>query len=275
MRGPHPAIDQLFGAPRALIGMLHLWALPGTPANRHSVAEIAEHAVREAEIYADSGFDGVLIENMHDLPYLRGTVGPEITAAMAVAGAAVRSAVDLPLGVQVLAGANRQALAVAKACGASFVRVEGFVFAHVADEGIHQSDAGELLRYQRLIGAEDVCIFADVKKKHCSHALTADVDLVETVHAAEFFGADGVIVTGVSTGRAADADELERLAAADPSGTGPALLVGSGIREHNVADYRAADALIVGSSIKRGGDWRAEVCPERAERLVRAFHGRS
>ena len=86
------------------------------------------------------------------------------------------------------------------AVGAAFVRVEGFVFAHVADEGLIESDAGALLRYRRAIGAEGVRVFADVKKKHSAHAITADVDLAETAHAAEFFLADGVIVTGAATG---------------------------------------------------------------------------
>ena len=108
---------------------------------------------------------------------------------------------EVPLGLQVLAGANREALAVAFAAGAAFVRCEGFVFAHVADEGLMESDAGALLRYRRAIGAEGVRVFADVKKKHSAHAITADVELADTAHAAEFFLADGVIVTGVATGR--------------------------------------------------------------------------
>src|SRR6185295_9518480 len=112
----------------------------------------------------------------------------------------VRRAVKLPLGVQVLAGANREALAVALCCGAAFVRVEGYVFAHVADEGLIDASAGELLRYRRAIGAEHIKVFADIKKKHASHALTADVSLAETGRAAEFFLADGVIVTGSATG---------------------------------------------------------------------------
>src|SRR5437879_11621759 len=107
------------------------------------------------------------------------------------------------MGVQVPAAANREALAVALACGADFVRGEGFVFAHVADEGLIESSAGDLLRYRRAIGAGEVRVFADIKKKHAAHALTADVDLVETAHAAEFFLADAVIVTGPSTGRPA------------------------------------------------------------------------
>src|SRR5207249_5013021 len=138
--------------PRALIGMVHVGALPGTPAHDHGFAALVETAVAEARMLNDAGFQGVMIENMHDRPYLRRAVGPEIVAAMTAIGREIRHAVPIPLGVQVLAGANREALAVAQACGAAFVRVEGFVFAHVADEGLIESDAAELLRYRRAIG---------------------------------------------------------------------------------------------------------------------------
>src|SRR5260370_28650392 len=119
---------------------------------------------------------------------------------MAVIGAELRRAVSLPLGIQVLAGANSWAVAIAHACSASFVRVEGFVFAHVADEGLVESGAGSLLRYRRVIGAGNVRIFADIEKKHSAHAITGDVDIVETAKAAEFFPAGSVIVSGVLTG---------------------------------------------------------------------------
>jgi membrane complex biogenesis BtpA family protein len=201
-------LNSLFGVPRALIGVIHVGALPGTPANRLAVPAIAEQAVTEARAYEAAGFHGLLIENTHDRPYLKISVGPEIGAAMAVIGAEVRRAARLPLGIQVLAGANLCALAVAHACGAAFIRVEGFVFAHVADEGLIESTAGALLRYRKAIGADPVRIFADIKKKHSAHAITADVDIVETAKAAEFFQADGVVVSGAATGRAADPGEV-------------------------------------------------------------------
>src|SRR6185295_16139764 len=153
-------------------------------------------------------FGALMIENMHDRPYAKRAVGPEIVAAMTAVGRAVRAAVELPLGVQVLAGANREALAVAQACGAAFIRAEGFVFAHVADEGMIESGAAELLRYRRHIGAEHVRIFVDIKKKHAAHAITADVSIAETARAAEFFLADGVVVTGAATGETTDPDEV-------------------------------------------------------------------
>ena len=260
-------IESLFGVKRALIGVIHAQALPGTPESRLTVGAIAEIAVEEARLYAAAGFHGVMIENTHDRPYLKGSVGPEIATAMSVIGAEVRRATPLPLGIQVLAGANRASIAVAHACGASFVRVEGFVFAHVADEGITESSAGDLLRYRRSIGAENVRVFADIKKKHSAHAITADVDIVETAHAAEFFSADGVIVTGTSTGKAADPDEVRAVS----QGAGIATLVGSGITPDNIARYRDADAFIVGSWVKSGGVWSGSLDDARTRELVRAF----
>ena len=267
-------MTSLFGAPRALIGMLHLDPLPGSPGHRGgpgSLDATVARAVAEAIAYREAGFHAVLIENMHDRPYLRAAVGPETTAAMAVVGREVRRMVDLPLGVQVLAAANREALAVAAACGGVFVRVEGFVFAHVADEGLVEADAGTLLRYRTMIGAEHVRVFADVKKKHSAHAVTADVDVVETARAAEFALADGVIVTGVATGRAADLGEV----AAVRDSVGVPVFVGSGVTADNLAGYRTAHGLIVGSAVKRGGDWRSPLDPAAVARLAAAFRARS
>lgn len=263
----HKLISAMFGVPRALIGVVHLQALPGTPAGKHDVATIARIAVEEAQIYRDAGFHGILIENTHDRPYLKGNVGPEIVAAIAVAGAEIRKAVELPLGVQVLAGANESALAVAHACGASFIRVEGYVFAHVADEGLIESSAGSLLRYRRAMGADHIRIFADIKKKHSAHTITADVNIVETAKAAEFFSVDGVIVSGLATGEPADAAEVAAVTKAVRVPT----LVGSGISADNIGAFADADGLIVGSSIKQDGRWSSPIDEQRARALVQAF----
>jgi len=263
---PRSAFRQLFGAPRALIGMVHVGALPGTPSAHHSVERLMQLAVAEARVYRDAGFSAVAVENMHDRPYVKGNVGPEITAAMAVIGREIKRETGLPLGVQVLAAANLQAMAVANACGAEFVRVEGYVFAHVADEGIIQSNSGDLLRYRRAIGAERVRVFADIKKKHSAHALTADVDLAETARAAEFCLADGVIVTGVATGREATAEDVRAVRPAVAIQT----FVGSGITPDNLERFADADGWIVGSAAKRDGVWSNELDPARVRALVEA-----
>jgi len=256
-----------FGSSRALIGMIHVGALPGTPSAHESIEAIAQRAAREARMYHEAGFTAVAIENMHDRPYLRGSVGPEITAAMAVIGREVKRACALPLGIQILAGANREALAAAHACGADFVRVEGFVFAHVADEGIIQSCAGELLRYRRAIGAERVLVFADIKKKHSAHAITADVSIAETAHAAELFLADGLIVTGTATGVETSPQDVAAAAGA----AGLPILVGSGLTAANISRFSAAHGFIVGTSMKQDGRWELALDRDRVDAMARAF----
>jgi uncharacterized protein len=254
---------------KLLIGMVHVGALPGTPRASLPVSTLAANAAREAKLLQDAGFDSVMIENMHDAPYVHGSQSPEITAAMTRVGQAVREAVpNLQLGVQVLSGGAKEALAIALAIGASFVRVENFVFAHVADEGLlERAEAGPLLRYRKLIGADHIHIYADLKKKHASHAITADVSLAETVEGAMFFGADGVIITGSSTGKPADLADVK---AAKATSTKP-VLVGSGATAQNAAALLAhADGLIVGSSIKAGGHWSNPVDPARAKEFIRS-----
>jgi membrane complex biogenesis BtpA family protein len=265
---------ELFGQRCAVIGMVHAPALPGAPHHTLPMADIVDVACREAALLAECGVDALLLENMHDRPYLRAKVGPEIVSAMTAAACAIRREVGaLPCGAQVLAGANEEALAVALGAGLDFIRAEGFVFAHVADEGLIESCAAPLLRARKAWGAESVRIFCDIKKKHSSHAITADVSLAETAHAAEFFCADGVIVTGAATGDPVNPAELEAVAGA----TQLPVLVGSGATLENVGElFPHANALIVGSHFKQDGTWDAPVDAARVREFVarvRALRG--
>jgi membrane complex biogenesis BtpA family protein len=258
-------METLLKDQKTIIGMIHLDPLPGTPRFQSSVPEIIAKARSEALLYQQAGIDMLAIENMHDRPYLNKVVGPEVIAAMAVVGYEVKAATGLPCGIQILAGANMAALAAAQSAGLDFIRAEGFVFAHIADEGLIEASAGDLLRYRRQIGADDILILTDIKKKHSAHALTADVDIVETARAAEYFLSDGVIVTGISTGAEASLTELADVKAA----VSIPVLVGSGVTEQNVESYLAiADALIVGSYFKKDGDWTQGVDFERVRRFM-------
>ena len=274
-----------------LIGMVHVGALPSSPLCRRTIGEIVKQAAAEAVLLAKHGFDAVMIENMHDAPYVHGRQRPVVTAAMTACGLAVQEALEpmrrggvgggkggkkgraIPLGVQVLSGGNHEALSVALACGAAFIRCENFVFAHVGDEGLMaQAEAGELLRYRREIGAEAIAVFTDLKKKHASHAITGDVSIGETAEAAAFFGSDGFIVTGTATGKPVEKSDLHAVrAAADGLNCPRPVLVGSGVTAGTVGTLlEKADGLIVGSSIKREGRWFNPPDARRVERLASA-----
>lgn len=205
---------------------------------------------------------------MHDLPYVKQQqLGPEIVACMTRVAQAVRSIIpkQMPCGVQVLAGGNKQALAIAKACQFQFIRAESFVFGHVADEGYMDACAGELLRYRKQIDAEDVMVFTDIKKKHSSHAITNDVSLLETVKAAEFFHSDGIIITGTATGQETSPHDARELAGKLKI----PLLIGSGVTTDNVDQYfNEAQAVIVGSHFKVNGEWQEQICDHNVDQFV-------
>src|SRR6476659_2032640 len=102
-------MPSLFANPKPVIGVIHVGALPGTPRESKSVAELVRQAKEEARVYRECAVDGVIIENMHDVPYLKGEVGPEIVAAMTAISREVKRECGLPVGVQILAGANIEA----------------------------------------------------------------------------------------------------------------------------------------------------------------------
>lgn len=257
-----------FKVDKPLIGMLHVGPLPGAPGWSGDLGVMIDKAVEEAAIYQQAGFHGLILENMHDLPYLLGAqVGPETVAAMTIIGHEVRRSSHLPLGIQILAGANRQALAVALAIGADFIRAESFVFGHLADEGWMDAQAGPLLRYREQIGAQHIKIVTDIKKKHSAHAISADVSIAETAHAAEFFLADGLIVTGASTGQQAHVSDLQAVNAA----TTLPVWIGSGLTSSNLASYWEADGFVVGSWVKREGQWNQSLDLDRVQRLAESF----
>jgi membrane complex biogenesis BtpA family protein len=255
-----------FSNTKSIVGMVHVQALPGTPNNKWSPNEIVNYAINEAKVLRDCGIDILMIENMHDIPYTKNP-GPEVSSLMSIIGYEIKK-LGLYCGIQILAGANREALSSAYASGLDFIRAEGFVYAHVADEGYIESCAGDLLRYRKAIGADDVMVFTDIKKKHSSHAITCDVSISETAKTAEFFMSDGVIVTGESTGAHADVNEVK---AVRESVKIP-VLIGSGITATNLKEYfNDADLFIVGSYIKKEGYWKNKMDVERIDKLVTEF----
>jgi membrane complex biogenesis BtpA family protein len=255
-----------------IIGCVHVQALPGAAGYEGNINKIIDKAIEEAKIYANTGFDGIMLENMHDTPYLKGFVYPETVAAMAAVASAVRANLaDIPLGIQLLSAANREALAVAIAAKLDFMRVEGYTYAHVADEGIIQSTAADLIRLREYLKATDISILADIKKKHAAHSITADVSIEETAETAEFMRADGVIVTGPSTGKKPDVEELKRVKTV----TKLPVFLGSGIKPENVASYTEyADGIIIGSYCKENGAWKNTVSRERCEHFIKVVCSR-
>ncbi len=254
-------------ARKVLIGVVHLRPLPGSPGFTGNFGDIVKAAVADAVAYERGGAHAVFVENFGDVPFTKCSVPPETIAAMTAAGCAVRGAVKIPIGFNVLRNDARAALALCAACGGGFIRVNVHSGAMLTDQGIIEGDAFNTVRYRSRV-CPRAEIFADV---HVKHAVPlGDWSLEDAAHdTAERGLADALIVSGVGTGRAADMDDVERVRTACP---GAKLLLGSGVSVANVRDYlRFADGVIVGSSLKRAGKLANPVDAGRVAALVRAM----
>jgi len=262
------ALATIFGHSEGiLIGMIHLLPIPGSPNYRGGgTRAILDRAEKDADAFVAAGFDGLIVENHGDIPFLKpDRIGPETSAYMAIVTDRLRERCGLPLGVNVLANGASHALAIAAAAEAAFVRVNQWANAYVANEGIIEGAAAEALRYKSALHAESVRIFADAHVKHGAHAIVADRPIAELIKDVEFFSADVVIATGQRTGHAADLDYLRLFREA----TELPLLVGSGVTLGNAAAILSVvDGFIVGSAVKTGGVWWDPVDPHKARELA-------
>lgn len=265
-------LGEIFGTPKPVIGMVHCWPMPGAPGySGYGVDTVVEHALRDAEALAEGGVDGLIVENMWDIPFRAGSsVQPESIAAHAVVARAVGDAVDLPLGINLVHNGGTALLGIAIASGASFIRVCMFTGAGVWDGGQwDEGSAPELMRRRAELHAGHVKILADVDKKHSVRF--PGIDLATHVEWTRFFGADALIVSGRMTG---DAPDLGKVREAKALAGDRPLLIGSGADTSNIAAFMdVADGVIVGSSIKHDGECSSPVDVERVRRFVAAARG--
>jgi uncharacterized protein len=254
--------------PKFLAAMIAVLPLPGSPRYDGDDHIIVKQVLSDLELYKQAGVDSLVLENDHDLPYIQPPLDKKGIALMTHLAKEVRKRFDGPVGVQMLEAANITSLEIAAEADLDFIRVEAFVFAHVGGSGIINGSAGKILRRRKELGAEHISVFADVKKKHGSHSLTIDLDIRDEVMQAEFFLADGVIVTSQFTGINPDKNDLIKA----KSVTKLPVLIGSGMTPQNIRDYMPlADGFIVGSYFRKEGKFLETLQPERLDEFMKAF----
>ena len=257
-------MSELFRVAKPALAMVQLRPLPGSYRYRgEPLAEIIDAVLDEAAILADSGFDGLQLQNMGDNPSTR-RVGPETVAYMTAAALAVRQAFpDQSLSVLVNWDAEA-AIAVADAAGADFVRIEHtFTGVAVTSWGLSEACCHEATRFHRKIGAR-MPIFADVYEPHAVPLGAKPIDKAawEAVHEG---GADGLFLTGSDF-----AQSLEWLRIARQAVPNVPLFLGGGATAANVGEALTnADGVVVATWIK-GGDMRNPVDPALAREFMDA-----
>jgi uncharacterized protein len=265
------ALQEIFGRPRVVIGVVHCLPLPGSPEyGGEGMEQLCRYAVTEALHYQEGGVHGLIIENHGDIPFAKPEdLGLETAAVMSVIADRVRAAVSLPIGINVLANAALHATAIATAGQAAFIRVNQWANAYVANEGLIEGPAAKVTRYRSLLRSKAMRIFADVHVKHGAHAIVGDRTIAELTRDVEFFDADVVIGTGNRTGDPASLDELAQI----KNATYLPVLVGSGVAPDNVESIlRLADGAIIGSALKEDGVWWNPVSVQRTRDFMKVVN---
>jgi len=251
-----------------LAAMIAVLPLPGSPLYNGDDQKVIDQALADLETYKAAGVDSIIFENDHDLPYIQPPLDEKGVALMTKIAKQARERFDGPIGVQMLEAANITSLEIAAEADLDYIRVEAFVFAHVGGSGIINGSAGKILRKRKELGAEHIKVFADVKKKHGSHSLTIDLDIRDEIMQAEFFLADGVIVTSQFTGINPSKDDLIKAKRA----TQLPVLIGSGMTAENIVEYLPlADGFIVGSYFRRGAKFLELLEPDRLHEFMQVF----
>ncbi len=250
----------------AVIGMVHVDALPGAPRYAGSMQAVIDAALRDARALREGGCDAMAFENFGDRPFFKDHVPAETVAALTRVIVAITAEVALPFGVNVLRNDAASAIGIAAATGAAFIRVNIHTGTMLTDQGIIEGRAAETLRKRAAI-APEVLLFADHMVKHAVPVVA--LDEIQVAKDLRYRGlADGIIVSGAETGAEPDRAGFAALRAALPDAP---ILIGSGLTEANAGAFADADGAIVGTSIKIDGRVEAPVDPDRVARLVAAF----
>lgn len=259
---------EIFPAGKPVIGMVHLKALPGSPRYdyRKGMSWIIDCAVSDAMALEKGGISGIQIENQFDKPFLKpGNIGPETVAAVTAAATAIRKTVSIPIGINIHLNGVHQALAIAQAVGADWIRAFELANTYISNSGIIEAAGPSALRYRAFLNAQDIMIFGDFHVKHGSHSVIADRTLEEQAEDVAESGAEVLIITGTKTGSAPTKEEIIQI----KKKIKQPVFIGSGFTLDNANDLMPIlDGAIVGTYFKHDGKIENAVDSKRVKNMM-------
>lgn len=234
-------MTSLFQLDPLVIAALHL--PPFLRGQRNDPEELEDYLLKNLEVFSKGGIPAVIIQD--ETPVV-GLAYPETIALMAsLARLARREFPKLQYGIIIEAHDPVASLAIAAACGASFVRIKVFVGAMLKSSGILQGCGVETLAYRQMLGRNDIQVLADVYDRTGFPLGNAPLERAEDW--AVQVGADALVLTGGSFD-----ESLEMLRAARQRNLHRPLILGGSVSVENVDQaLSAADGVIVSSALKR------------------------
>jgi uncharacterized protein len=262
-------VFEFFGAKKkAIIGMAHIGALPGTPLfdAEGGMTRLIDGVRRDIESLQAGGVDAIMFGNENDRPYTLAAPAEGIAAMTAIVQAA-KPALTVPFGVNYLWD-PKASVAIGAATGAAFVR-EIFTGVFASDMGLWNPDGAGAARLRRNLGRRDMKLLFNI---NAEFAQSLDARPIEMRARSAVFSslADAILVSGPLTGQPADHSDLQKVRAA----VDVPVFANTGVNLDNVrAVLSIADGAIVGTHFKVDGDTWNPVDRNRVMRFMDAVAG--
>jgi membrane complex biogenesis BtpA family protein len=246
-----------------VLSMIQPDPLPGS--YRHTdktIDEIVYSALKETAMVQENGFDGIIIQNMNDMP-IKQNSEPEAIAYMSRIAYEIRKEFpQLTMGI-LMNWDGVSGLSVADAVGADFVRVEHlFTGASVTSAGILQAQCVDIAKVRKRINTK-VPVYADIYEIHGVPLGRKPIEDAawEAVH--EAF-ADGLFLSGKTT-----EESIEIIQKVRTKLPHTPLLLGGGATGENIFELlKYYDGVSVATWIKNG-DMKNPIDPERATHFMK------
>ena len=223
-----------------IIGAVHL-PLYGAWDPKRSIAEIEDYALTNCGIFYNNGIKSLYIQDENPET---GLAAPETIALLSSLGRLIKKEYPgLDLGIIVEAHDPKAAIAIATACGASFVRIKVFVGAMYKNAGIQQGCGIEAAKYRVSIGS-NVKIFADVHDR-CGYPVVSEVPVEFDAQWAVRAGADALVLTGMTY-----AQSLEYIDTCRNSGIKNPIVIGGSVNMNNIKEVlQHCEGAVVSTSL--------------------------
>jgi membrane complex biogenesis BtpA family protein len=257
------------GEEKAILGMIHLRAMPGTPFYEEGSYEATlETAVASAVALAEGGATGCLVQTVDRVYTTKDESDPARVAGVAniVRAIARETPPAFQVGVQIMRNALKASIAVAKVCDGSYVRCGALVGATLTAHGMVEANPLDVLQYRAAIRAEHVALIAEVDSMHFKWLGGRPV--AEVARNARTVGA-----AAVSLGDPDEETTLRMIGAVRRAVPGlPIILAGYTNHENAARLLAAADGAFVGTCLEEGG-WGGRINVERVRAYVEIVRG--
>ena len=247
---------------KCTLAMVQPKPLPGSYRyGGESLQQIEEEAIHEAKLLHDCGFDGIILQNMGDMP-IRQISSVEAVAYMTAIAAALRR--ELPsfcIGI-LMNWDGCASLAVAEAAQADFVRVEHvYTGVEVTSAGLLQGQCCEITALKKRLQSQ-MPVYADVYETHGVPLGAKTIEDAAWENIYEAF-ADGLFLSGKTKEESISYVKRARKRVGDVP-----IILGGGATGDNVAELlQYYDGVCVGTWIK-DGSLKNPVNPEKAKIFI-------